>query len=260
MQKWCLILCLALATVLPAQGADDPAGLLKETIRAHGGEGALRQWSDQILEGEATVYFGPNEMAASMKLFVRQGAMIRRETRITFGGTAREFVQASTGKSAWRRFGSRVYDHPPDDANTWLRHQPDILLRAAAAPASALKLTGRLDLDGDPVEVVEFTESGETTRIALDAETQLVRWLEYRAMENQGEGVKEEVFMKKVYSDYSPVNGVPFPHRQEEYQEGVKRLGLKVSRVEIGKAPEVSLFAKPAEDAEAREWFDQIAD
>lgn len=257
---WIGAACLAsaVAAQAPREAASDPRALVEAAIEAHGGERALTTWADMRLAGRATYYLGASERKGDAKVFVRGGTMLRRESITELGGGRRESISASNGKSAWQRRGARVYDQPADDHTTWLRHQPDILLRAAARP-EALRYGGRVELEGDSVDLVDFEESGETTRIVLDVATRQVRALEYKAMSNRGEGKKEEQFIKKSYSEYEPVDGVPFPRHWEEYSDGVRTLALVVTEVVLGQAPDASLFVKPEADEEAREWSDQIA-
>jgi hypothetical protein len=251
-----------LITVPPAaaqEGGDDPAALVAAAIEAHGGEELLGRWSNLSLEGKAKISWGPMEMQADSKLHVRHGVMMRQEASMTMRGTPMSFAQASTGKSAWRQFRSRVYDHPTDDLATWLSHRPDILLRAAEAPAGTLAAGGSAEVDDDPVDVVELSVDGATTRILIDRESRLVRALEYRAEENAGEGKKEDVFLRKTYGDYRDVEGIPFPHHRVEFREGVETINLEVASVELGVEPDLALFARPIEDEEVWEWPDQIA-
>jgi hypothetical protein len=142
---------------------------------------------------------------------------------------------------------------------SWVAHRPDILLRAAAAPAADLTAGGPGEVEGAAMDVVVLNEKGQSTRILLDPETHLVRALEYRALNFQMVGNPEEIPYKMVYGDYRLVDGVPFPHRMEESREGVRRSRLEVETIRLGAPPDLALFARPAPDEEAREWPDQVA-
>ena len=238
--------------------AQDPAALIDEALAAHGGEAALGQWANQHVSGSMTFNFGTGSISGTMEMYVREATMIRNEAMMEFGGSKQQFASACTGKSAWQQMGSRVYDLPPDDFVTSLRHQPNILLRAAAEGAE-LSYAGALELDGEPVEAIDFKEEAGTTRILLDKENGWVRALEYKAMSNQGMGQKEEVFFKTVWSDYREVGGVPFPHTTKDYRDGVERMTVNVESVVLDETPAIELFARPEAEDEAKEWSDQIA-
>ena len=248
-----------LVTPSHPQEQQDPATLVADAIEAHGGTAALEQWSNLIYSGELTVFFGPSEISGSGTISIRDGKWFKREARLEFRGSLVVFEEASTGGSAWQRRGSRVYDFPPDNANTWLTHRPDILLRAAAADSNDLRFKGNMDLDGDAVLALELDERDGTIRILLDEDTHRVRALEYKMMRNDGMGKKEEAFIKTTYADYRIIDGIPFPHVGEEFSDGAKDSSIKVNAVELGRPPEIGTFARPEADEEAKEWRDQIA-
>lgn len=238
--------------------AEDPVVLIDRAIAAHGGDAAFGQWANQHIEGALTFNFGTARMQGTVQMYVREATMVRTEALMEFGGNKQRFVSACTGKSAWQQMGSRVYDLPPDDCVTGRQHQPDILLRAAAEGAE-LSYAGTLELDGEPVEAIDFTEEAGTTRILIDPENAWVRALEYKAMTNQGMGQKEEVFFKTVWGDYREVGGVPYPHALTEYRDGVERMTVRLESVTLDEEPALELFAKPEAEEEAKEWSDQIA-
>jgi hypothetical protein len=258
MMRLSLALALALLPGVVTAG-DDPAALVQAAIAAHGGEAGLRQWASLTCAGKSTFFFGANEAPGTFRLHVRDGRMVRQDAVTTFGGSPAEFVAATTGSSAWQRRRGRIYDVPPDELLSWVAHRPDILLRAAAAPAADLTAGGPGEVEGAAMDVVVLNEKGQSTRILLDPETHLVRALEYRALNFQMVGNPEEIPYKMVYGDYRLVDGVPFPHRMEESREGVRRSRLEVETIRLGAPPDLALFARPAPDEEAREWPDQVA-
>ncbi len=243
-----------------AEEAPNAVSLVGAALEAHGGEAGLGRWTDLSLEADAMISRSGSETPGKYRLYVRGGAMVRREALLTVRGSSLERVEAAAGKTAWERSRSRVYDVPPDDLLAWLRHQPDQLLLAAGKGAlGPLAFRGREDLEGDAVDVVEYAEQRGPTRLLLDAKTHLLRGVEYTTTESSGGGRRDEVFVKKVFGDYRPVGGVPFPHRIEEFEKGARQLRLEVRKVALGTPPEPPVFARPAPDEEATDWWDEAA-
>lgn len=256
-----LLLVGILAWMHPVRADDpDPAALLAEALAAHGGASGLAAWNNLRVDSDLTVFFRTTELPGTGTVWVRDGTMLRREAMLSFRGAPFQLVEACTGKSAWRRMRSRLYDYPIDDYVTWLTHRPTLLLQAATVEAAQLHYVGSGDIDGDPTRILEVTVAGDDpVRITLDETSMLVRQLEYKAMMNSGDGKPEEAFVKRTFGDYREVDGIPFPHLMEEFSDGVASSIERVTAVELDTEVALELFAKPVADDASMEWRDQIA-
>ena len=104
-----------------------------------------------------------------------------------------------------------------------LAHDLDIVARAAA-PGAQLADQGEVVSGQRTLRKFELTEAGQTTRLLFDPQTHLLAELEYRAAQNDGMGESKEVATRKVYGDYRPAAGFPYPHTLTQFRDGVQAL------------------------------------
>ena len=213
----CLLLLAGLG--LPCR-AGEVRDRLETAIQAHGGEAGLAP-VDVIMSGDITIFWGSSSMEGEVTVRVQGAGKVRRDNLVKFRGNLMEFISAYNGESAWVQRWGKIYDYPTDNFETELAHRPDLLLRAAGA-AHELKDLGEKEIEGVVCWGVEVTAQGESTRCFFDAGTNLLREMEYKAMENSGEGVPEEVTTRVEYLEWKPVEGRLYPHRLVLWKDGVK--------------------------------------
>ena len=242
-----------LAAVLALAGQEAPAAtetapqFMAAALAAHGGAAALNPDATLVVRGNVSLQMGPASVQGELTRTRAGKEKLRTVTRATFRGTPSEFITALDGPRAWSSRMGRTFDQPPTNMRIELAHDLDIVARAAA-PGAQLSDQGEVVSGQRTLRKFELNEAGQTTRLLFDPQTHLLAELEYRAAQNDGMGETKEVATRKVYSDYRPAAGFPYPHTLTQYRDGVQALELTVTSVERGAKVDPAQFRKPEEE------------
>ena len=241
----------------PSPREETTVQFLQAAVTAHGGPAALSYDGALVLQAKVALQMGPAAVQGDMTRTRAGKDHLRTVTRATFRGTPTEFVSALDGQRSWSTRAGRTFDQPPTNMKIEMAHDLDIVARAAAPGAKVADL-GDVVSGQRTLRKFELDEGGQTTRLLFDPETHLLAEMEYRAMQNEGMGEPKEVATRKVYGDYRPESGSPYPHLITQYRDGVQALELTVTSVERKSKVDMAIFQKP-EDDDARMFREEFA-
>ena len=162
-----------------------------------------------------------------------------------------EFVDGDTG---WELILTKKWAVPMpepgiESMRDFVRLLPQSLLIEALAAGPSMRAMGSDPVDGRMQDVVEFSaSSGQRLALSFDRETRLLTKYESLYTRNTvGDTVNEVRF-----SGYHRSGGFPAPGRLVQYNGGYLATDANYEIVELGRAPDPSLFAVPAEFAKLR--------
>jgi len=230
-----------------ALAAEEP--FLQAALLSHGGASAVSLESTVVMRGPVKIHFGPMPLEGERIVYRSGRDHLKVVSRVKFRGSPSEFISTLDGKTAWLTFMGKTYDFPTVNARTDLAHDLEILQRAAA-PGASVKELGIVTSGDRRLQGFELTENGAATKLLFDPETKLLAEMEYKAMEARGEGKSEERVTRKVFGDYRPHGGAPYPHSLTVFKDGVLETEWKIASIERGEPLELSIFSKPQEEDE----------
>lgn len=166
----------------------------------------------------------------------------RKDSYASSGGVTAYFQ--NSGYSKWsdavEKFDPQTVDYLRRSAS----HHPLMLLQASANKKVQTQLIGTLRDQNGTCNIVQFHMNGATTDVAIDSESNLVRWTRFRGRLPYLAGIQR---LTLHYSEYKPVDGILFAHKVRIVADGLPisdPLG-KIVHVSINNPDAKSLFVMP---------------
>jgi hypothetical protein len=212
-------------------------------ITAHGGAAALKSVNLLVQEGDEFVYREGQELPslfsqvrAEPDRFSVVNKVFKLESRqVLTGDRGWTILIADTTMSSWL----------DADGIAGLKaiFQTDLVheLRSAGAPGADPALRGSEVVNGRACDLVDFAGPFGRERFAIDAATHRVL-----AVDSQlGEGPTWHV--RRLMSDYRPVNGVLLPFIEDRSLDGVRNSHVIYRRVLVNPTIDMHMFNPPIE-------------
>ena len=243
----------AASTAVPPTAEEDRRGrdIVRRAIVAHGGLERLRRIRDSIVEANATLMLEGRTMEGEVRQIRKEPLKMVYTT--SFGNVVS--VQTLNGDRAWstpgpgspggrRPAGAQDLDSLSVAAmrNGFESDLPHLLLAAAAAD-SRVAARGHQQVDGLEAEAVEVTEpGGEPRMLYFDASTHRLIAMDQHEAEAGG-GARFAA--RRIYRDYRPVQGIPWPYGEERLLAGQPVMRLTMKRVVLNAGVDETMFEKP---------------
>ena len=214
------------------------AALLAAAAQAAGGEAAWKAVKAVGFEREATLSVQGQQLGVKQSQLWSFPDRRVDKLQLPFG----EMVQASDGTSAWQSAMGQTKDEPKLAEQVRTDYETS-LFRLFSEPG-ALKVQA--------LSKPETVDGVECTVALVQSET--VRdWRLFfgpdgglHAMEHQGEGPGGPAIQRMVYSNWTKVGSIRYPHAQKTYMDGEIFLDSKVLQVELNPAIPQDSFQKPS--------------
>jgi hypothetical protein len=208
----------------PARAAGSLDELLDRTVKAYGGEAALRKAALVRETGKVTSRMRGGTAGDIVREFERPD---RLRVFIRYGGPDTE-ARVYDGKTGWRE--GKAVTGPPLDAMVLQAARLALPLILSDRKASLVD-RGTSTVDGKELRTLDLPlGNGLTLTVGIDPESgQIVRSSGTGGM---GMGGKPLEFVTR-YSDYRRVDGVLRPFREENFANGFVTGETTLSRVEV---------------------------
>ncbi len=226
--------------LLQGQGRKDPLAveIIKKSIEAMGGAGALASIQDSTAEGTLSIFRGNASTTASITIKTRGPNLIR--TEVTSGGKQRIHIQRRD--LAWLIEGGKSRALPLH--NTYNRHVEHIplfsQLQGHGNPDVTLKHLGLGRLGNSQVHIIDYLREDPPGRRSGLSQFSLVEFLidsssflplRVRYFLRADKDAQAKIMVENVYSDYRQVGGVVLPFQMDRFLGAQKALSLKITSI-----------------------------
>lgn len=214
--------------------------ILKASIGALGGLEKLKKIRDITIIQETTIITPQGEISiTNTEIFVYPNKA-RTELKMPFG----EIIMVLDGDKGWMKSPQGVQDLPESqivDMKKSLARDTLNLLRSLEKEGITIQALESEEIEGKKVDIVFITDAqGNTTKLAISPETNLIIRKSYQGKTMMGPGKLDE-----YYSDFQDVSGIKIPFHSIVNSDGKKFMETKVTEVKINSDVPESLFEKP---------------
>jgi zinc protease len=244
------------AAPLPATPEQKKRGreLLARTFVAHGGLERLRRVMDTTLEGDMVLEMDARSLTVLVREVRKEPYRMRFSTRIS----SMENGQVLNGARGWLYTSDDTLRVTGlDDAGVEALRavfRSDVVhsLLAAAEPAVEVAWLGPGRADGRAADVVEVTAAAPPGGGPAEQRLLYLDVTDHRLIaEDLGDaGMRASALaVRRVYSDYRMVAGVPWPFHEERMRGGTKTMTLSLQTVTINTGVSDLMFEPPRPEA-----------
>ena len=217
--------------------------LIDAAVVAHGGAAKLKAVRTSQSEADLTMSIGGRSISGESR-FLRQDPQRLAYTTRFLDFEHRQILDGSRGWALSMAGDSASL--VPSDSTTLLSLRAILegdllhLLRAASDPASDAAFSSRVELDGKPCDLVEFTSrSNGRVRLSLDGATHRVVAVELQPT-LQG-GWRD----RRKWSEFVQVDGVWWPRREAREVDGETVSSTMLRRIVFNGQVDTMLFKRP---------------
>jgi hypothetical protein len=217
--------------------------LIDAAVLAHGGAAKLKAIRVSEQAGDLTMSIAGRELVGESR-FLRQDPSRLAYTTRFLDFEHRQILDGSRGWALSTAGDSATLVNSDSTALLALHAilEADLahLLRAASDPASDVAFAGRVELDGKPCDLVEFTARvNGRARLSLDATTHRVVAVE---MQPTPQGVWRD---RRRWSEFVQVEGVWWPRREARELDGETISSTMLRRLVVNGPVDSMLFKRP---------------
>ena len=246
----------AASTYAPPTADEERRGrdIVRRAIAAHGGLERLRQIRDSIVEANATLLWNGQSVVGEIRQIREEPFKMVYSTRFANVST----VQTLNGDRAWAtpgpgNAGGRGEAQDLDSLSVAAMRsgfESDLphLLLAAAAAGSRVAARGRQQVDGLEADAVEVARGGSEPRMLyFDVSTHRLIAMDQWGVEpiEAPAGGGARFTARRIYRDYRPVQGIPWPYGEERLLAGQTQMKLTTKRVVLNAGVDETMFEKP---------------
>lgn len=241
---------LILSSGLWSQTAEE---VVNKCIAAHGGEKAIKNFSDFKAKGEMNAFFGQRQFKGKLTL-IRKEKKYRMRGEITFGSRTFSVIRAYDGTGAWTERMGTIADQPALNYRSDAHHIPALLLEKDAAflPAKETEIEGKKAIG------LEVGFKGKKTMFFIDRKDYTILEIRYRDLYFGSTNTKEMLEKRIRYLDYKKTSGVLFPFKMVFYEKGKKNLEINLSEISFNPKVSPDMFKRPDQEPDLRYWEERI--
>jgi predicted Zn-dependent peptidase len=217
--------------------------LVAAAIAAHGGQAKLDQVKRSEAAGELRMMIGGRDLAGESRYLRVDPQRLVYTTRF-LDLDHRQVLDGSRGWALSSVGDSATLVNSDSSALVGLRAilESDLihLLRAANGPTGDPAATGRVELDGKPCDLVEFTNRfGGRTRLSLDATT-------HRVVSVEDQPTPQGTWRdRRRWSEYVQLEGIWWPRQEVREVDGEQVSKTILRRIVVNGDVDSTLFRRP---------------
>jgi zinc protease len=215
--------------------------LLAEAAKAIGGLDALRAVKDLTLKGAASLSTPFGEFSGEQQVVL----LLPDKQRLDFKFEQFTVSQAYDGKTGWASTPAGLQDAPPEmlkEFRAGLKRSLFSLYQSEGKEGVTLSHVGTEQLDGKPVEVVQYSDAEDTFKLYFDQQSRLLVKLAFRSPDPFSGAV---VDTEELYYDYKDFSGLKYASRMTIIQAGKKFAEMTTNELKINAGVDESVFKKP---------------